>query len=192
MGEGLSAHLTKGVVNRKVDALVNARDDAGRFHKRAEFLAAVKAAADAQQYLAVLRQQAGVSVAESTYLRDKWYEEGPTGLWPALQPVYLVLVRGLITAIEKASDDLPVDTYWIPVGDRVEVLVARSARQVTRIILTPPVEAATTARTEASEMWIVEPGTGDEKPGDATVDTVVEAVDGAVVTRQIRELKAQP
>ena len=62
MGEGILAHFTKGVVNRRVDTLVNT-GGTGAFTGRAKFLAAVKQAAahnSPLEYLTIIREQAGV------------------------------------------------------------------------------------------------------------------------------------
>jgi hypothetical protein len=188
MGEGVSAHITKGVVNKKVDALLNEKAG-GQFHRRAAFLTAVTNAATAQAYLTILRTQAGVLQEESDYMRDTWYEEGPDGLWPWLQPIYPILRRGLVRTIEVAQQaNLPVDTYWIASGDQVEVHVAQSAQQVTRVVMTPPTYAPMKERTVKMNLWSVQHGSAQEVVGRATKDAVIVDVQpGGVVTWQIKE-----
>jgi hypothetical protein len=58
-----------------------------------------------------------------------------------LQPIYPVLLQGLIKALQEAGSTLPLDSYWMPVGGPqiLAVLTAKSAAQVR--------EAEATART---------------------------------------------
>ena len=113
----------------------------------------------------------------------------PKGWLQALQPVYPIVRQGLIKAIEEAGDTLLVDSYWLPAATDgiLEVIVARSARQVTRIILTPSSPAPTMLRHTDAPMWVVKRKTGNEQPGDATNNEVVESVLGDVVTWRERE-----
>lgn len=188
MGEGVSAHITKGVVNTKVDRLLNEKA-AGQFHKRAAFLDAVRNAPNAQAYLTILRNLAGVTQAESDYMRDTWYDEGPDGLWPWLQPIYPILVTGLIKTIEIAQEaNLPVDTYWISTGYQVEVHVAKSPGQVTRFVMTPPTYAPTRDRTQPVDIWSVQRGSTRDRKDRATKDAViVDAQTSGVVIWRIKE-----
>ncbi len=191
MGQGVLGHLSKGIVLTKLDALLNHTDAKGQFDKRAAFLAALKApeAGTPDAYRNILVAQAGVTPEESKYLGDTWYGTGPYGWWQALQPVYPIVRQGLIKAIEEAKDTLLVDSYWLPAASDgiLEVIVARSARQVTRIILTPSSPAPTMLRHTDAPMWVVKRRTGNERPGDATNNEVVESVLGDVVTWRERE-----
>lgn len=187
MGEGVSGHITKGIINRKVDLLVNEKNAAGQFHKRGAFLTAIKNAATSADYIGVLQAQAGVTLQEARYLRDTWYEEGPLGFWSWLQPIYPILARGLIRAIEEAGNDLPLETYWSPASDQVEVAIGRSAQQVTRFILTPGTHPASMARTTELDLWLVKRGSAQEQTGRETYDGVVAAVDGNVITWRVRD-----
>jgi hypothetical protein len=188
MSEGVLGHISKGIIHQKVDALVNEKNTAGQFHKRGAFLAAVKTAATPQAYLTILRNQAGVTQLESIYLRDTWYEEGVEGFWPWLQPIYDILHRGLVKALEEAGQNLPLDSYWVPAGDQVEVVVARSAQQVTRIILTPPSPPPTMNRPTKVPLWVVRRGSAQDAVGRETFGEIVETVDGTVITAQVKEM----
>jgi hypothetical protein len=86
------------------------------------------------------------------YLHDTWYNpsdepkprpprfKGLNGFWPAkYHPTEPIIRQGLITAIELATEKgLPLDSYWIATGDKVETIILCNAQQVTRIIMTPP------------------------------------------------------
>ena len=102
-------------------------------------------------------------------------------------------MQGLIKALELAGPDLYLDTYWVPVGERVEVLLSKNERQVTRIVLTPPVEAPTTNRTTDTDLWILGQARGTEHAGDSTLDSdVAELLPYGVVVSKIREMKPLP
>src|SRR5215467_8205492 len=76
MGDVPAGHMSKGVIHAKVDALVNSRDVKGAFDKRASFLAALQKATTSDQYIQILKDQAGVTVKEADYLNEYFYEEG--------------------------------------------------------------------------------------------------------------------
>jgi hypothetical protein len=121
-------HITKGSIHQKVDAAAN------DLSKRAAFLAALE---DWEQdYVDILVEHAGLTESEARHLRDKWY--GPHGWLPQDPPIEEEIRKGLIRAIQKASDEnLPIDSWWIAVGNHFEVFEVVSKQQVTRIILTP-------------------------------------------------------
>jgi len=183
MGEGIFGNIVKGPVHQLVDAVVN--DPA----RRAGFLAGVRSADTSDQYCTHLRTN-GLDPRHADYLRQWWYNQGPEGFWPWLQPIYPILKRGLIKAIEVAdvAPVLSLDSYWSPGGTQVQVFVTRSRYQVTRIILTPATPPPTTLRTKEAPLWVVRRGSSSLKPGDVTGparDEVVEAVDGTVITWRI-------
>ena len=59
MGDVPAGHISKGVIHAKVDALVNSRDLKGSFDKRAAFLAALQKTTTSDQYVQILKDQAG-------------------------------------------------------------------------------------------------------------------------------------
>ena len=195
MGEGMFVHIAKGSVHKKVDATLNHKAG-GAFDKRAGFLAALGNAATVQGYLTVLRNPQlmtpPLTQVESDYLRDTWYSQGPDGWWPWLQPIYAILRQGLIKAIEVATaKNLPIDSYWLPVGNQVEVIVTAlpGAQQVTRLILTPPGLAPTVARLNPIDIWSIRRSLG-RVVGNFTSEEVVESVivQDNVVTWQQKEV----
>ena len=163
MGEGVinaRKNLVKGIVNTKIDVLVNQPDKAGGFDKRDEFLQALNNWA--QDFLEILKYHAGVTPKEADYLREYWFDPNwadPNSecWWREKQPIEPIIRQGLITAINVATRDpdsvatpdpetwakrakaLPIDSYWIYSGyNQFEVIVTWSDYQVTRMILTPP------------------------------------------------------
>jgi len=183
--------MSKGVIHAKVDALVNSRDLKGGFDKRAAFLAALQKATTSDQYIQILKDQAGVTVKEADYLNEYFYEEGERW-WEPLQPVFPILHQGLIKALEEAGDTLLLDSYWLPAADAqtVEVIICKSDTQVTRIFHTPPPgEGPQSMRTKPAPIWILK-AKGDSalQKGVRTTDAVVEKIDGTVATWRIQEL----
>jgi hypothetical protein len=175
MGEGVFGHITKGPVHQLVDKIVNSGT-------RMDFLAKVKAAANPDDYITVLRN-AGLDAESADYLRTRWYNLGPTGQWAYLQPIYPILKAGLVKAIELVeAEGLKLDSYWSPAGTQVEVIVVKSAWQVTRIIMTPPPFEPIKQRTKETDMWIVRRGSPGWKKDDKTKDEIVESVDGDIIT----------
>ncbi len=189
MGEGVRGHISKGIVLTKVDALVNQTPERGtEFDRRSAFLAELYQADTHEKYRAVLERLAGVTPAESQYLGATWYDPG--GWWPNPQAAFLVVRQGLIKAIELAGTYLLLDSYWLPTAPPgvIEVMVCRSARQVTRIILTPPSPAPIHRRPAERDIWVIKPRTGQEQPRLETDDEVVESVDGNTVTWRVRDM----
>jgi len=193
MGEGVLGHISKGIVLTKVDAVVNHLAAAGTsggpwFDLRQTFLESLRAANTEAAYRQVLESQALVSTDESNYLGETWYQ--PTGWWSNPAAIFAVVRRGLIKAIEMAGDQLPLDSYWLPAAPSgvIEVIVCRSAQQVTRIILTPPSGGPQHPRPTPREMWVVKPRIGQEQEGFETYDEVVESADGNVVTWRVRDM----
>lgn len=192
MGDGIQGHISKGPIHSKVDAALNRQDQpGGPFVRRAAFLAALIKAQTSTDYLALIESEANVDVADSNYLRDTWYATGPSAWWSNLQPIYPILQQGLIKTIQEAGEQLLIDSYWLPTlgATGVEVIVARSPRQVTRLIVTPPSQGSMRTRHTDAPMWVVKVRTGvQEQPGFATGDEVVTSVAANVITWQRREL----
>lgn len=188
MGDGIVGHISKGPIHTKVDMLVNDKDRG----KRATFLnAIINQANTPDAYRQILEAQAGVTPAESNYLRDTWYNTSTGGFWPELQPIYQVLRQGLVKALQEAGQGLELASYWVPVGgDRViETIIMRSPVQVTRIIVTPASPSSLRQRHTLADMWVVKPKTSaSEVLGFGPHDEVVESVDGNVVTWRRRDL----
>jgi hypothetical protein len=196
MGEGLWGGIVKGPVHRVVDAFVNHKDAAGQYDNRAAFLAAVGAHATADDYLTYLGTTVKVPPRDTKYLSDWWYNQGKTGFWPYLQPIFPILQEGLIKAVEaaQAPPAVPLDSYWISTGHQVEVAVTRSQYQVTRIIVTPGTPPPTNMRVKQSDVWMVRRGLGLNQgdPSDPKKGAVVEKVKGNVITWRVWDLPDDP
>lgn len=194
MGEGVWGGIVKGPVHRFVDAYLNQQTN-GVYDKRQEFLDKVKAAANADDYLTYLKSL-GLKTGDADYLRTWWYNEGPTGFWPWLQPIYPVLKAGLIKAIEVAiATRRPLDSYWSSSGHQVEVFVTQSPFQITRLIVTPWTIPPVNLRTQQADTWMVRRGLGSLTPGDPSDDkksAVVETVTGSVVVWRVWDLPDEP
>lgn len=188
----MAGAISKGVIHKMVDDLVNARDG-GRFHKRDTFLEALRRATSPTAYLRLLEEQAGASRDQITYLRTKFYST-PNAWRADGKAVYAILRVGLIKALEEAGGTLPLDSYWLAAaaGKTTESIIVRSTSQVTRIFLTPPIpmtraEVRPKRHTEAP-MWVVAPRTdARQRAGFETSDAIVKAVNGKVVTWERRE-----
>lgn len=188
----MSGAISKGVIHKMVDDVVNERDSAGKFHKRDAFLAALRQATSPAAYLTLLAAQAGATRDQITYLRDKFYST--PNAWKADgKSVYAILRIGLIKALEEAGGTLLLDSYWLAAagGKTTEAIICRSATQVTRIFLTPPIpmpKAPRPKRHTDVPMWVVAPRSdAKQKAGFETSDAIVKAVSGKVVTWQRRE-----
>jgi len=183
--EGVLGHISKGPVHTRVDAHANS-------NQRQSLLAALQSTRD---YLDILENDAGVSPRYIQYLRRTWYNQGAGGWWPWLQPLQPLVRQGLIEAIDLASRDpdtgaarnLPIDSYWMPVGDQVETIIAVSVQQqVIRLLLTPPSPPPTRNRGTRVPIWVVK-NSGPQTVGNQTVDEVVVAVQGNIVTWRRKE-----
>ena len=180
MGDTVTGHISKGVVHRKIDALVNRWDPVTYFYRRAAFLEALRSeATTVYTYLDILQRPSpdwpGVSQGEADYLLNTWYKDW----WSALQPIYPRVRHGLIKAIEEAGASRMLDSYWCSAAPSsvFEVLVLRGFWQVTRIILTPPSPAgAASMRPFKSPSWVFKPRVAEEVPGTQTLTEIVESV----------------
>src|SRR5262249_20148857 len=191
MGDVPAGHISKGVIHAKVDALVNSRDLKGAFDKRAAFLAALQQATTSDQYIQILKDQAGGTEMDADSRNDSCSEVGEAG-WDPLQPVFPILHQGLIKALEEAGDTLLLDSYGLPAADAqtVEVIICKSETQVTRIFHTPPPgDGPQSMRTKPAPIWILKAKTDPAvQKGVRTTDAVVEKIDGTVATWRIQEL----
>ena len=183
--EGTIGHISKGHVHRMVDTYANS-------NQRQSFLTALQSTRD---YLDILGHDTGVDPRYIQNLRRTWYNPGADGWWPWLQPIQPLVRQGLIAAIELASRDpdtgavrnLPIDSYWMPIGDQVETVIAVSMQQqVIRLLLTPPSPPPTRNRNALQPIWTVK-NSGPQTVGNQTLEEVVVAVQGNIVTWQRKE-----
>jgi len=192
MGDVPEGHISKGVVHAAIDKLVNHKDLKGSFDQRAAFLAALRTVTTPDDYINLLKTQAGVTEDQADYLNEYFYVPGERW-WESLQPIFPIRQQGLIKALEEAGDTLLLDSYWLPAAgsETVEVIICKSATQVTRIFLTPPAGAGPSAqRTKPAPMWIVKKATSGLTLGDNTKDAVVEKIDGSVATWRVQDFNS--
>lgn len=202
--------ISKGIVHKKVDELVNQQDSAGKFIKRAAFLDALRKATTTTAYLKLLESQADVKRADTEYLERKFYTK-PNAWGADGKAVYAILQAGLVTALEEAGNSLFLDSYWLAggAGKTTESIIVKSAVQVTRIFLTPPIPVPTVKvkvtvkgkvklkvksvidpsmfRHTPAPMWVIAVRNAGEKKGVKTFDAEVKGVRGNVVTWERRE-----
>jgi hypothetical protein len=164
--EGMDGSISKGPVHRKIDKCIA---DMGR-QERQNFATALRD--QGQDYFEVLKNH-GIILTneEKNYLSKTWYPPPGQGWWQAQQPIMPIIRDGLAFALVKSrqGDRLrPVDSYWMTGGydAKVQVFVAVSPEQVTRIIYTPPSEPpAGRNRPERVNIWVIKEGqeTADER-----------------------------
>jgi hypothetical protein len=204
MSGGISGHISKGIVHTKVDKVLNHRSG-NVFDKRQNFRNHLDNAHDWNSYLAMLQDQTVMGQDfllsdEARYLRDHWYNDtDPDVWWQWLQPIYPILRRGLLKAIFTADIDpttanpnnprnppLPIDSYWLPGGNQVAVLVTASPQQVTRLIITPPSPAPYARRHTRSDIWEIRRGHGEGHDNDEDQESQ-DNVDSKVYTWRRRD-----
>jgi hypothetical protein len=182
--EGSLGHISKGPVHTRIDAYANS-------NQRQSFLTALQSTRD---YLDILENDAGVNPRYIQYLRRTWYSQGANGWWPWLQPIQPLVRQGLIQAIDLASRDpdtgaartLPIDSYWMPGVNQVATLIAVSAQQVTRLLLTPESPPPTRNRSTRVPIWVVK-NSGPQTVGNQTLEEIVVAVQGNIATWRRKE-----
>jgi hypothetical protein len=80
------------------------------------------------------------------YLHTNWFNE-TTGWWPAFQPIAPIYGDGLLEtlriSLSTPGTPLPIDSYWVIGDGQVQLINLQSPNQVTLLITTPPVPAAT-------------------------------------------------
>jgi hypothetical protein len=194
MGDVPAGHISKGVIHAAIDKFVNHKDLKDSFDQRAGFLAALKNITTSDDYINLLKTQTGVTKEQADYLNEYFYEPGERW-WEGLQPIFPILHQGLIKALEEAGDTLLLDSYWLPAAqsDTVEVIICKSATQVTRIFLTPPPgPGPSTQRTKPAPIWVVKKADSGLTLSTGTKDAVVETIDGSVATWRVLDFDSMP
>lgn len=176
-GGGVPGYTSKGPGHVAIDYQLNYQED-GLYVRRPAIRAAL--ANTANDYVDLLRSVFNVPDNVVRYVEYHWYHTditAPQVWWKDKQPVEPIFRQSLIEAIDLA-EDLPIDTYWMPMGYRnvnrhyvpwgiyrpdeypFEVIMMKSEHQLTRIIVTPPVPAADDPErySEPSNIWVVKAG----------------------------------
>ncbi len=173
--EGIPGNISKGPGHVAIDQALNHQEN-GEYVRRPAIQAALADAGN--DYVDLLRSVFRVPVTIVRYVAYHWYHHdltAPQVWWKDKQPVEPLFRQSLIEAIDLAGD-LPIDSYWMPIGSRqinrhhvplgiyrpdeypFEVIMTKSESQLTRLIVTPPIPANPNAReqfTERSNIWVV-------------------------------------
>ncbi|PON18145.1 hypothetical protein C2W62_09455 [Candidatus Entotheonella serta] len=161
-----------------IDYQLNYQEE-GRYVRRSAIRAAL--ANPTNDYVDLLRSVFHVPEAVIRYVAYHWYYpdiNAPQVWWKDKQPVAPIFRQSLIEAIDLAGD-LPIDTYWLPIGYRnvhrsyvpreiyrpdeypFVVIMMKSEHQLTRLILAPPIPQPGDIEeryTEPSNIWVVKAG----------------------------------
>ncbi len=108
----------------------------------------------------------GVDGDEARHLAQHWFDP-ENGWWRDSPDVEQIFRQALIKAGELALEHrLPVDTYWICAGERVEIDVTLSREQVTMIVKTPmpPTPIPDDKFPALEDIWVIQ--SGELGPGE--------------------------
>lgn len=202
MGDmGIPANISKGPGHVAIDVALNYQED-GQYLRRPAIRAALTNSENS--YIDPLRSVFHVPEFIIRYVALHWYNpdiNAPEVWWKDKQPIEPMFRQSLIEAIDLAGD-LPIDSYWMPIGSRnvdwrnvprgiyrpdeypFEIIMAKSDRQLTRIIVTPPAPVPYNAEeryTEPADIWVVKSKRDIQPLGDTRFE------DGIAVTR-LKEL----
>ncbi len=172
---GVPANINQGPGHVAIDEALNYQEN-GQYVRRPAIRAAL--VNPSNDYIDLLRSVFHVPEIIIRYVALHWYNpdiNAPEVWWKDKQPIEPIFRRSLIEAIDLAGD-LPIDSYWMPIGHRnvdwrnvplgiyrpdeypFEIIMAKSDRQLTRMIVTPPSPVAQRVAeryTEPSNIWVV-------------------------------------
>lgn len=132
------ATISKGLLQRAIENVVN------NTAARPAFLATLQGnpPTPGMDWLDYLVAAEELDRAAARYVRDIWFPA-----WPSDYQAEAIMRQSLIEAIELANSlatpaqpFMPIDCHWIWTEDQTkfQVLLTYNTRQVTRILLTPP------------------------------------------------------
>ncbi len=173
--EGISANFAKGPVHKAMDAQLNYKDENGEYAKRSEILNLLSN--EDNKYIDLLKTVFQVPIGAADYVAEHWYNPNPDARqtwWKEKQPIEPIIRQSLIYAIKMAKD-LPIDSCWLPIGNRevhpnnysrgvfrtdefpFEVVLVRGDYQLTRLIITPPSPRPLRLElyTQPIDVWVV-------------------------------------
>jgi len=136
MSFGIS-RISKGKVQQAIESVVNNAE------LRPQFLVKLKQDRSTEtadtDWIAFLRHPEAGNLQPTTeqYFREQWLQ---APAWQSFK-VEPIVRQSLIKAIELANNPIrPIENYWIWMDgpERFEIVLHESARQVTRIIVTSP------------------------------------------------------
>ena len=173
--EGIPGNISKGPGHLAIDLQLNYQED-GKYVRRPEIREAL--ADTSNSYIDLMRTLFFVPESIVRYVNRHWIPDDitqPEVWWRDKQPVEPLFRYSTIEAIDLAGD-LPIDTYWMPIGRRevsrhdvpdgiynpadfpFEVIFTQSPHQLTRLFLTPPCPTNQNARdqfTQPSDIWVM-------------------------------------
>ncbi|ETW99909.1 MAG: hypothetical protein ETSY1_13285 [Candidatus Entotheonella factor] len=192
----VAGNISKGPGHIAIDGQLNYQEN-GDYVRRPAIRAAL--ANPDNRYVDLLRSVFRVPEAVVRYVEYHWYYHditAPQVWWKDKQPVEPLFRQSLIEAIDLAGD-LPIDTYWMPIGHRnvdrdyvplgiyrpdeypFEVIMMKSETQLTRLIVTPPIPAPRSAEdrfTEPSNIWVVKAARDVLPIGERRIDDGIAVV----------------
>ncbi len=118
---GAPSNINKGPGHVAIDYQLNYQEE-GRYVRRSAIRAAL--ANPTNDYVDLLRSVFHVPETVIRYVAYHWYYpdiNAPQVWWKDKQPVAPIFRQSLIEAIDLAGD-LPIDTYWLPIGYRAHWL----------------------------------------------------------------------
>ena len=88
------------------------------------------------------------TAAEAQHMARFWYNDSPPAFWPRSEKKREIVTHTYLKALKLATEDedgidlpaekcLPVVTYWLCAGHQFQGVVAKSANEVTVMLLTP-------------------------------------------------------
>ncbi len=184
-------NISKGPGHIAIDGELNYQENS-QYVRRPAIRAALANAGNS--YVDLLRSVFHVPEAVVRYVEYHWYYHNitaPQVWWKDKQPVEPLFRKSLIEAIDLADDDLPIDSYWMPIGHRnvdrayvpfgtyrpdeypFEVIMMKGETQLTRLVLTPPIPAPRGAEerfTKPSSIWVVKAARDVLPLGDRRID----------------------
>ena len=187
---GISSNVSKGPGHIAIDAQLNYQEH-GQYVRRPDIRAAL--ANPDNKYVDLMRSLFHVPEPVVRYVAYHWIPDDitqPHVWWRDKQPIEPLLRNSTIEAIDLAGD-LPIDTYWMPIGSRnvdrryvpdgiynpadypFEVIMTKSEHQLTRVFLTPPIPTNPNAReqyTEPSDIWVMRATRDASLLGDERID----------------------
>ena len=199
--QGIPANISQGPGHAAMDAVLNYQEN-GEYVRRPAIRAAL--ANQANDYIDLLRSVFHVPEYIIQYLSTHWYNRdlnAPALWWKDKQPIEPIVRQSVIEAIDVAGD-LPIDSYWMPIGSRnvdwrhvplgiyrtdeypFEIIMTKSDRQLTRVMLSPPAPVPYRVEeryTEPANIWVVKSTREVQPYGETRIE------DGIAVTR-LKEL----
>ena len=107
--------------------------------------------------LGLLHRYVRNTAAESAHLRRDWFDS-TAGWWKDLPAVEPVLRAAFVKAGKLIlKHKLPVDAYWMRGGERFQVVITKSAQQITMLFVTPDPRPIAKMAGVPRNLWVLAP-----------------------------------